>query len=144
MDESPAVTDFLSILSVLFGVLTALFSYTWFFLYSLLYLLASPLVYLGHVLLSIILFPLQVLLKFEAFLTFVTGAIVTGAAVGLGLYLAGDSLSQLLRLQPSNEKPYSTDLTESKDSSFDWESKMFMSSTILEEEENSYDSQGSR
>jgi hypothetical protein len=65
MDESPAVTDLLSILGALFGVLTALFSYAWFFLYSLLYLLASPLVYLGHVLLSIILFPLRVLLKFE-------------------------------------------------------------------------------
>jgi hypothetical protein len=74
----------------------------------------------------------------------VTGAIVTGAAVGLGLYFAGDSLSQLLRLQPSNEKALSIALTESKDSSFDWESKMFMSSTILEEEENSYDSQNSR
>lgn len=65
MDESPAVTGFLSILSALFGVLTVLFSYTWSFLYSLLYLLASPLVYLGHVLLSIALFPLQILLKFE-------------------------------------------------------------------------------
>lgn len=65
MDESPAVTGLLSILSALFGVLTVLFSYTWSFLYSLLYLLASPLLYLGRGLISIALFPLQILLKLE-------------------------------------------------------------------------------
>jgi vacuolar-type H+-ATPase subunit I/STV1 len=64
-DESPAVTGLVSILSALFGVLTVLFSYTWSFLYTLLYWLASPLLYLGRGLLCIALFPLQVLLKFE-------------------------------------------------------------------------------
>jgi hypothetical protein len=64
-DESPAVTGLVSILSALLGVLTVLFSYTWSFLYTLLYWLASPLLYLGRGLLSIALFPLQVLLKFE-------------------------------------------------------------------------------
>ncbi|GLI79260.1 hypothetical protein PoHVEF18_007590 [Penicillium ochrochloron] len=138
------MTGLVSILSALLGVLTVLFSYTWSFLYTLLYWLASPLLYLGRGLLSIALFPLQVLLKFEAFLTFVTGAVVTGATVGLCLYFAGDSLSQLLRIQPSIQKAPSTELAEPKDSSYDWESKMFMSSTILEEEENSHDSQDSR
>jgi hypothetical protein len=65
MDESPAVTGLLSILSALLGVLTVFLSYTWSFLYFLLYLLVSPLVYLGHGLLSIALFPVQILLKFE-------------------------------------------------------------------------------
>jgi hypothetical protein len=70
----------------------------------------------------------------------VTGAVVTGATVGLCLYLAGDTLSQFLQLQPSDHTSLSTDVVDSKDSSYDWESKMFMSSTILEEEENSQDS----
>ena len=65
MDESPAVTGLLSVLSTIFGVLAALFSYIWSFVYSLLYLLAVPLRYLGHGLLSIALFPVHVLLKFE-------------------------------------------------------------------------------
>lgn len=65
MDGNPAVTGLLSILSALFGVLTVLFSYTWSLLYSLLYLLASPLLYLGRGLLSIARFPLQILLKFK-------------------------------------------------------------------------------
>lgn len=64
-DESPAMTGLVSILSALFGALTVLFSYTWSFLYTLLYWLASPLLYLVRGLLSIALFPLQVLLKFE-------------------------------------------------------------------------------
>jgi vacuolar-type H+-ATPase subunit I/STV1 len=64
-DESPAVTGLVSILSALFGVLTVLFSYTWSFIYTLLYWLALPLLYLGRGLLSIALFPLQILLKFE-------------------------------------------------------------------------------
>ncbi|KAJ5873445.1 uncharacterized protein N7473_013318 [Penicillium subrubescens] len=143
-DESPAVTGLVSILSALFGVLTVLFSYTWSFIYTLLYWLALPLLYLGRGLLSITLFPLQILLKFEAFLTFVTGAVVTGATVGVCLYFAGDSLSQFLRIQPSIQNAPSTELAEPKDQSYDWESKMFMSSTILEEEENSHDSQDSR
>lgn len=64
-DESPAVTGLVSISSALFGVLIVLFSYTWSFLYTLLYWLAFPLLYLGRGLLAIALFPLQVLLKFE-------------------------------------------------------------------------------
>ena len=65
MDESPAVTGLLSVLSAIFGVLAVLFSYIWSVLYSLLYLLAAPLLYLGHGLLSVALFPVQILLKFE-------------------------------------------------------------------------------
>ncbi|KAJ5166371.1 uncharacterized protein N7482_005152 [Penicillium canariense] len=140
MDEHAAVNGLLSIplsvVSALFGIVTVLFSYTW----SVLYLLASPLVYLGHGLLALVLFPVQVLLKFEAFLTFVAGAVFTGVTVGLCLYFAGDSLTQLLRLQPSSAPSFPTDLVDPKDPPFDWESRMFMSSTILEEEENSQDS----
>lgn len=65
MDESPAVTGLLSVLRTIFGVLAALFSYIWSVLCSLLYLLTVPLFSLGHGLLSIALFPIQVLLKFE-------------------------------------------------------------------------------
>lgn len=65
MDESPAVTGILSVLGAIFGVLAALFSFIWSVLYSLLYLLAVSLLYLGNGLLSIALFPVRVLLKFE-------------------------------------------------------------------------------
>lgn len=77
----------------------------------------------------------------QAFIYFVTGAVLAGVIAGLFLHFAGDSLSQLLRLHPSNSRPNDdSNLINSKELAFDWESKwrdQYLPSTILEEDENS-------
>ncbi|KAJ5491729.1 hypothetical protein N7539_003296 [Penicillium diatomitis] len=143
MDDSNVLTILASISGWTFGVLVVIVRYTWSLLYSLLYVIAWPVLSVGRGLLSVALFPLRVLLKFEAFLTFVLGAAIVGATVGLCLYLAGDFLSRVLLLHsPELEEPLMSRSMKLEDSStsFDWESKMYMSSTILEEEETSQDS----
>ena len=147
--------------SVLYTVLIQLFSWL---LYPL-YLLATPLLYLLNGLLTLALLPLRFLLIFEVrsflscssvlsifllekltrcqtFIYFVTGAVLTGVSVGLFLHYTGGALSQLLQLQPS-QQPLSSDFVDPKEEPIDWESKwgnQFLSSTILEEEENSQSS----
>lgn len=86
------------------------------------------------------LFPLWELTRLQAFIYFITGAVLAGITVGLFLHFAGDALSQLLRLHPSNPPPQQADLVGPKDPPLDWETQwrdQYFSSTILEEEENS-------
>ncbi|KAJ5552787.1 hypothetical protein N7494_002165 [Penicillium frequentans] len=133
--DSLVMGGLLFVLNAIYGILLNLLSW----LFSLLYLLVSPLLYLLHGLLTIALFPLQILIKFEAFLYFVTGAVITGATVGLFLHLTGDALSELLRLR-SGPSPSPKDEPLLKDEPIDWQSKwdhQLLSTTIPEEEENS-------
>ncbi|KAJ5657941.1 uncharacterized protein N7484_001590 [Penicillium longicatenatum] len=135
MMDNPVVGGLLLILGAIYGFLLNLLSW----LFALLYLLVSPLLYLLHGLLKVALFPLQILIKFEAFLYFVTGAVITGVTVGLFLHFTGDALSELLRLQ-SSPSPSPKDEPALKTEPIDWQSKwdhQLLSSTIPEEEENS-------
>lgn len=156
MDASSVFDGLISLVGALLGIVKQILLYV----LSFLYILASPLLYLGHGLLTLALLPLRIILKFEvleqccpvsplhncrltwwqAFIYFVTGAVLTGVTVGLFLHYVGDSLSQLLRLNPTNPRPKESDLVHPKDSSFEWESKwrdQYLPSTILEEDENS-------
>lgn len=76
----------------------------------------------------------------QAFLYFVTGAVLTGVTVGLFLHFTGGAISQLFRLQSSSPPPYQDELEDTKEPPFDWETKwrdQYLSTTILEEEETS-------
>ncbi|KAJ5980063.1 hypothetical protein N7481_007361 [Penicillium waksmanii] len=137
MELGTFIDPLLFILGFVFSILSQLLSY----LLSLLGFLVSPLIYIAHGLLSIALWPLRLLLKFEAFILFTSGAVFTGFVVGLCLYLTGDALTQLLHLYPLPQSSDSTELVPPKEEPYDWEAKIkderFMSSTILEEEETS-------
>ncbi|KAJ5669273.1 hypothetical protein N7462_010343 [Penicillium macrosclerotiorum] len=136
MELEIVLNGLLLVLSTLLSILKQLFSYG----LLLLYLLASPVLYLGRNLLSLALLPLRILIKFEAFLTFVTGAVLTGVTVGLFLYITGDTLSQFLRLQQESQLISPDGSIDLKDPSLEWEAKLespFLPSTILEEEESS-------
>ncbi|KAJ6134209.1 hypothetical protein N7523_000531 [Penicillium sp. IBT 18751x] len=138
MDVGSVVDGLLLVLGALFFLLKRLV----FYLLYILHCLASPLLYLGHGLLSIALLPLRLLAKFEAILYFTTGAVLTGVIAGLTLYYMGDTLSQVLRLPSTSSEP-TRDLIEQDDSPFDWETKWrdnYRSSTILEEDEYSQSS----
>ncbi|KAJ5127618.1 hypothetical protein N7448_008397 [Penicillium atrosanguineum] len=142
MDVGSAVDGLLLVLGTLFYLTKRLIYYL---LYLLLFL-ASPLLFLGRGLLSIVLLPLRLLVKFEAILYFMTGAVLTGVTAGLVLYYMDDTLSQLLRL-PSTKSEPTANLIEQDDSPFDWETKWrdnYQSSTILEEDEHSQSSENSR
>lgn len=72
-----------------------------------------------------------------------TGAVLTGVAVGLALHYTGDTLSQLLRLPSTSSEPPPANLIDQKGPPFDWETKWrdhYQTSTILEEDENSQSS----
>lgn len=76
----------------------------------------------------------------QAFIYFVTGAVLTGITVGLVLYFAGTSISQLLGLDSTSPPSYPPDMVHQNDTPVDWELKwkdQYPSSTILEEEETS-------
>lgn len=158
MDADSVFDGLILLVGALFGILKQLLLYV----LSFLYLLASPLLYLGHGLLTLALLPLRIVLKFEvgylstltgwffslihaltrlqAFIYFVTGAVLTGITVGLFLHFAGDFLSQLLWLHDTSPPPHQTDLVDKNDPLVDWEYKwrdQYPPSTILEEEETS-------
>ncbi|EPS26228.1 hypothetical protein POX_c04694 [Penicillium oxalicum] len=143
MDDSNASTILVSVFKAVFRGLVVLSAYTWTLLYSVLYVITWPVLSVSNGLLSIALLPLRILLKFEAILTFGMVAAITGATVGICLYLTGDFLSRVFLLSSSDhQKPMNIDSLKIEDSTstYDWESKMYLSSTILEEEETSQDS----
>ncbi|PWY71586.1 hypothetical protein BO94DRAFT_628096 [Aspergillus sclerotioniger CBS 115572] len=55
--------------------------------YGLIRVLALPLLHLGHAVLHLALFPLRLFAKFEAILSFIGTAVLTGAVLGLAIYL---------------------------------------------------------
>ncbi|KAJ5107667.1 hypothetical protein N7456_004342 [Penicillium angulare] len=125
---------------LLYRVIYSVTYHTLSWIFAFLHFLVTPLLWLVYGLLSIALFPLQLLMKFEAFLYFVTGAVLTGITVGLFLHFSGGALSELLRLQ-SNRSPLAVEPPTPKKEALNWEPKWdhhsFLSSTIPEEEENS-------
>ncbi|KAJ5570258.1 uncharacterized protein N7459_009688 [Penicillium hispanicum] len=127
-----------ALIYLLYGLCSVLV-YLCSWLFSLLYWLASPLVYLTHGLLALLFFPLQLLVKFEAFLYFVTGAVLTGVTVGVFLHFTSGAIFQLLRLQEPSSLPGPDDLDDPKQSPLDWDAKWEsqFQTTILEEEEPS-------
>ncbi|KAJ5545446.1 hypothetical protein N7461_007750 [Penicillium sp. DV-2018c] len=135
--------------SFIFGFALQLLSY----LLSSLLFLASPVIYLGHVVLYLTLLPLRILVRLEAFIYFMTGAILIGATVGMMLHFSGTTISQFLHIEysESEERPrprVKRELVESPPPKppFDYlealtEDRKFLPySTILEEEENSHGS----
>jgi hypothetical protein len=84
-----------------------------------------------------------------------TGAVLIGATLGMFLHFTGSVISQVLRIEDSPEQPrrrVNREPQESTDSTpeqppFDYleakteDTKYFPYSTILEEEENSHDSE---
>ncbi|KAJ5701476.1 hypothetical protein N7488_009024 [Penicillium malachiteum] len=126
-------------LSVAFGMFASTLSYIFSWVFALLHLLVTPLLYLLRGLLWIASLPLALIVKLEAFLYFVTGALLTGVTVGLFLYFSGNALTELLRLQSSQSFSPKESLNP-KDEPIEWDSKwdnQLLSSTIPEEEENS-------
>lgn len=89
----------------------------------------------------------------QAFICFMTGAVLIGATIGMILYFTGNIISQVLKVEDSPEQPWNRVKEESRESiastpeepelPFDyWEmqkkdTKYLPYSTILEEEENS-------
>ncbi|KGO70699.1 hypothetical protein PITC_055900 [Penicillium italicum] len=133
--------------SLALGLTIQLLSY----LLSTLLFLASPVIYIGHVVLYLALLPLRILVILEAFIYFMTGAVLVGASIGMILHFTGSTISQLLQIEESDEprRPrVKRELPnfESQHSSFDYleaqtEDRKFLPySTILEEEENSHES----
>ncbi|KAE8371663.1 hypothetical protein BDV26DRAFT_275676 [Aspergillus bertholletiae] len=137
-----------------------------YYAYRILQLLATPLVTLGQFALRCTLLPFNLVLKFEALLTFVSAAVFTGISLGLLLYYTSsftvEILNQSLGLtyplprQPQAhragvvkgpkrnvlERRYSP-LDEYLASSSRLNRKDgLLSATILEEEESSQDSNG--
>ncbi|CAG7996519.1 unnamed protein product [Penicillium nalgiovense] len=121
------------------------------YLLSTLLFLASPVIYIGHVVLYLALLPLRILIALEAFIYFMTGAVLVGAAIGMILHFAGSTISQVLQIGESDEPRRPRVKQELLDSqpqrlSFDYleakaEDRKFLPySTILEEEENSHES----
>ncbi|KAJ5252771.1 hypothetical protein N7489_003181 [Penicillium chrysogenum] len=121
------------------------------YLLSTLLFLASPVIYIGHVVLYLALLPLRILIKLEAFIYFMTGAVLVGATLGMMLHFTGSTLSQVLHIEESDEPRRPRVKQELLDSepqkpSFDYleaqtEDRKFLPySTILEEEENSHES----
>ncbi|KAJ5778949.1 hypothetical protein N7457_006669 [Penicillium paradoxum] len=134
-------------LSLVFGVLLQLLSY----LLSFLLFLASPVIYLGHVVLYLTLLPLRILIRLEAFIYFMTMAVLIGATAGMLLYFTGTTITQALHIEGSNEirrprRKQELLNSASLNPSFDYfeaqveERKFLPYSTILEEEETSYGS----
>ncbi|KAJ5972799.1 uncharacterized protein N7479_002717 [Penicillium vulpinum] len=121
------------------------------YLLSILLFLASPVIYIGHVVLYLALLPLRILVILEAFLYFMTGAVLVGATIGMILHFTGSTISQFLQIEESDEPRRPRVKQELLDSepqnpSFDYlevqmEDRKFLPySTILEEEENSHES----
>ncbi|KAJ5699624.1 hypothetical protein N7536_002637 [Penicillium majusculum] len=134
-------------LSLVLGLTIQLLSH---FLSTLLYL-ASPVIYIGHVVLYLTLLPLRILIKLEAFIYFMTGAVLVGATIGMILHFTGSTVSQFLQIEESDEprRPrVKRELlySEYQHPSFDYlepqteDHKFLPYSTILEEEENSHES----
>ena len=87
MDVGSAVDGLLLVLGALFYLLKRLV----FYLLYILHFLVSPLLYLGYVLLSIALFPLRLLAKFEVFIhIFLPSESILGAHYITGNYLFHD------------------------------------------------------
>ncbi|OGE51077.1 hypothetical protein PENARI_c014G06674 [Penicillium arizonense] len=134
-------------MSFIFSVTTQLLSY----LLSPLLFLLSPVIYLGRLALYLTLLPLRILIRLEAFIYFMTGAVLIGATIGMFLYFTGTGLSHVLRIEDSDEphrRPVKHEAIDPapQDSPFDYldlktEDHKFLPSTILEEEETSYDSE---
>ncbi|CAI7654082.1 unnamed protein product [Penicillium glandicola] len=134
-------------LSLAFFLTIQLLSY----LLSTLLFLASPVIYIGHVVLYLALLPLRILIIFEAFIYFMTGAVLVGATIGMILHFTGSTISQLLQIEESDEprrprvKQELLD-SEPQNSPFNYleaqteDHKFLPYSTILEEEENSQES----
>ncbi|KAJ5248944.1 hypothetical protein N7468_000395 [Penicillium chermesinum] len=148
MEESSGVDALegpLFMLRTIFNVFWKPFIWLLSWIVALVYILASPVLALANGLLTVAGLPLRILLKFEAFLYYATGAVLTGASVGLLLYFTNTALFQLLQRHNSTEPPLLEDSESVKDEPIDWESKWTdpspkLSSTIVEEEENSQDS----
>ncbi|KAE8309036.1 hypothetical protein BDV41DRAFT_460236 [Aspergillus transmontanensis] len=131
--------------------------------YRLLRLLATPLVKLGQLTLRCALLPFNLVLKFEAFLTFVLAAILTGVLLGLLLYYTSSFIVEILNqsLGLTYPLPHHTQARTIKGlkrnalergysplneylagSSRQIRKSGLLSSTILEEEESNQDSNG--
>ncbi|KAB8216733.1 hypothetical protein BDV33DRAFT_150728 [Aspergillus novoparasiticus] len=131
--------------------------------YRLLRLLATPLVKLGQLTLRCALLPFNLVLKFEAFLTFVLAAILTGVSLGLLLYYTSSFIVEILNQslgltyplprhtqartmkgpkRNALERGYSPLNEYLAGSSRQIRKSGLLSSTILEEEESNQDSNG--
>ncbi|KAJ5613068.1 hypothetical protein N7510_006262 [Penicillium lagena] len=124
-----------------FSVFSALFTY----LLGLVRFLAIPFLYVGHGLLHLAFLPVRVLARFEVFLFFVAGAVLTGTTIGLLVYWTGASLSHVLRISEDSSPP--PDDVEPEEPPFDylaeWKAmgdRQLLSTAIVEEEESSQDS----
>ncbi|KAJ5326348.1 uncharacterized protein N7506_009450 [Penicillium brevicompactum] len=135
-------------LSFAFGLTVSLLSYL---LLPILFI-ASPVIYLGQLVLYLTLLPLRILIKLEAFIYFMTVAVLIGATVGMALHFTGSTITQALHIEDSPEQPRSRVKRESIDSTpegppFDYletkveDTKYLPYSTILEEEESSRESE---
>lgn len=65
MDEGSGIDGLFSFLGALLGAIFGALTQLLVYLFSFVYLLVSPLLYLGHGLLALALLPLRVLIKFE-------------------------------------------------------------------------------
>ncbi|KAJ5302174.1 hypothetical protein PENANT_c008G09725 [Penicillium antarcticum] len=136
-----------AIVSFIFSATIQLLSY----LLSPLLFLLSPVIYLGRLALYITLLPLRILIRLEAFIYFMTGAVLIGATIGMFLYFTGTGLSHALLIDGSDEPRRRAVKREAIDPvpqepPFDYldvkiEDQRYLPSTILEEEETSYDSE---
>ncbi|KAJ5753704.1 uncharacterized protein N7511_007857 [Penicillium nucicola] len=136
-----------AVVSFIWSVTIQLLSY----LLSPLVFLLSPVIYLGRLALYITLLPLRILIKLEAFIYFLTGAVLIGATIGMFLYFTGTGLSHALQIEGLDEprrRPVKREAIDAapQGSPFDYldvkiEDYRHPPSTILEEEETSYDSE---
>ncbi|KAJ5902532.1 hypothetical protein N7495_003060 [Penicillium taxi] len=125
----------LNIVYLLLGGISLILKQLIYWLFSLLYFLATPFLYCLQVFLSLAFLPVRLLIKFEPLIYFVTGAVLTGVTVGLLLHFTGGVLSQLLRIQ--SRKLLILKEVVPENSSLDWEFKWedrLQQTTILEEE----------
>ncbi|KAE8155877.1 hypothetical protein BDV40DRAFT_103774 [Aspergillus tamarii] len=134
--------------------------------YRILQLLVTPLVKLGQFALHCTLWPFNLILKFEAFLTFVLAAIFTGVSLGLLLYYTSSFVVEILNQSlgltyrlPRQPEAYQAGAIKGPkrnalegrysplneylaSSSRQIKKSGLLSSTILEEEESNQDSNG--
>ncbi|KAG0160510.1 hypothetical protein Pdw03_0294 [Penicillium digitatum] len=134
-------------LSLVLGLTIQLLSY----LLSTLLFIASPVIYIGRVVFSLALLPFRILVILEAFIYFMTGAVIVGATIGMALHFTGSTISNLLQIEESDEPRRPRVKRELLDFEpqrlpFDFleaqteDRKLLAYSTILEEEENSNES----
>ncbi|CAG8135684.1 unnamed protein product [Penicillium salamii] len=143
--------NWLSVITTPFTFILGLTATLLSYLLSPLLFIASPVIYLGNVILYLTQLPLRILIKLEAFIYFMTVAVLIGATVGMILHFTGSTITQALKIGETPEKQRRVK-RESIDSSpedppFNYletkaeDTKYLPYSTILEEEESSRESE---